>query len=455
VSWRGGSIRLRLGLASVATIAVAVLLAWLGLKMLFDRQAIGLAQQELQSRTYVLASTFNPRQPPSDPPLSAGGDPNYMRPYSGSYWQIGIGDQQWRSRSLWDHVLAVPADRPPVGGVRMFEADGPDGQRLVILDRTISVGPGNEPVRITVATSRARFEEARGLFGRDVLPFLVGLGLFLVLASAAQVAFGLRAFSGIGRDIEALDRGGLSRLGQDLPQEVRPLAAAVDALLDDRDRRIARARHRAADLAHTLKTPMQAVLGETARLRDRGECDSADAIDEIVGTIRSRIDRELGRASIGTEAAANLSAAVEKVVSVLRRTPRGEGLAIGVDVPRDLAVRLDSHDLIEALGSVLENAVRHARTLVDVRAEAQPSGVRLMIRDDGPGVPEAHLDRILRRGTRLDSDGTGLGLALAQDILDASGGVLALRNRPDGFEVTFVLREAVGDAAKGEAVLPL
>jgi signal transduction histidine kinase len=446
VSWRSGSIRLRLGLASVATIAAALVLSWLGLKVLFDRQAVGLAEGELRSRSYVLAASFDPRLPPAAPPPTAGGDPAYQRPYSGSYWQIGIGAEQWRSRSLWDYELAVPDAAPPVGAVDVVSADGPDGQRLLILDRTIAVGPGAEPVRITAATSLARFEEARGLFGRDVLPFLMGLGLFLVLASAAQVAFGLRTFARIGRDIEALDRGGLARLGQDLPREVRPLAAAIDALLDDRDRRIARARHRAADLAHTLKTPMQAILGETGRLRHRGEADSAAAIDAIVGEIRARIDRELGRAGIGADGTAGVAAVVERIVSVLHRTPRGEEVAIDVDIPHGLAVRLDAHDLTEAVGAVLENAVRHARSRVAVIAGAVASGVRITVRDDGPGVPEAHLDGILRRGGRLDAEGTGLGLALAQDILDAGGGSLVLRNRAGGFEVTIDL------PSTGEAV---
>jgi signal transduction histidine kinase len=445
VNWRGGSIRLRLGLASVVTIAIALVLSWIGIQILFDRQAISLAEEELRSRTNVLAASFDSRLPPAAPVPTAGGDPAYQRPYSGSYWQIGIGEAVWRSRSLWDQTLAIPATAPPMGAVNVLEADGPDGQRLLILDRTIAVGPDAEPVRITAATSLARFEEASGLFGRDVLPFLMGLGLFLVLASAAQVAFGLRAFARIGRDIEALDRGGLSRLGQDLPREVRPLAAAIDALLDDRDRRIARARHRAADLAHTLKTPMQAIMGETGRLRDRGEDESAGAIDAIVGEIRTRIDRELGRAGIGSEGHADLADTVRKVAAVLRRTPRGEDIAVEVDIPPGLAVRLDAHDLTEAVGAVLENALRHATGHVEVTAAAQASGVRLVVRDDGAGVPEAHLDGILRRGGRLDAEGTGLGLALAQDIVDAAGGTLDLRNRAGGFEVTFVL-PAAGDA---------
>jgi signal transduction histidine kinase len=191
---------------------------------------------------------------------------------------------------------------------------------------------------------------------------------------------------------------------------------------------------------------MQAILGETGRLRDRGESDSAAAIDAIVGEIRARIDRELGRAGIGADGTAGVAAVVERVVSVLRRTPRGEEVAIDIDIPRGLAVRLDAHDLTEALGAVVENAVRHARSRVAVSAGAAASGARITVRDDGPGVPEAHFDGILRRGGRLDVEGTGLGLALAQDILDAAGGSLGLCNRTGGFEVTIDLPSA------GEAV---
>ena len=105
-------------------------------------------------------------------------------------------------------------------------------------------------------------------------------------------------------------------------------------------------------------------------------------------------------------------------------------------------MRLDTHDLTEAMGAVLENAVRDARSRVAVTDGAVSSGVRIAVRDDGPAVPEAHLDGILRRSARLDAEGTGLGLALAKDILDAAGGTLDLRNRPDGFEVIFFLPAA-------------
>lgn len=436
---RGGSIRLRLLLAALVAIVPVLALSALGLTLLFERQAIRLATQDLETRAGALIAGFASGAAPAPPPETAGGDPGYRKAYSGQYWQIGLGGRIWRSQSLWDQILAVP-ETPPAGGeIRILEAPGPDGQQLLILDRVILVGPGDAPVRITVATSLARFDEARGLFVRDVLPFMVALGLFLTLASVVQVAIGLRTFARIGRDIEALESGRRSRLGRDMPREVRPLAAAIDRLLDERDRRIARARNRAADLAHTLKTPMQALLGVTAGLRARGEAGAADAVEEIAGAITGQLDRELGRARIGAEGTAALATVVGRIVSVLRRTARGEEIAITVDVAEDLLARIDPQDLTEAVGSVAENAMRHARTRVWFRAGAEGARLRLEIRDDGPGVPADMIETLLHRGVRLDSGGTGLGLALAQDIMDAAGGELRLANLNPGFAATLDL----------------
>lgn len=63
---------------------------------------------------------------------------------------------------------------------------------------------------------------------------------------------------------------------------------------------------------------------------------------------------------------------------------------------------------------------------------------------DGDGVPEALLSRIARRGVRFDDtlDGTGLGLSLAHDIVEAVGGEMRLENLSPGFRVTFRLKAA-------------
>ncbi|MFG6082496.1 sensor histidine kinase [Paracoccus litorisediminis] len=437
-----GSIRLRLSIGAILAIALALLLAGLALSVMFNRQVTRLTYQELDAKSLALVAGFEGDQPAAAPHDQIGGDLRYLQPYSGLYWQIEMDGRSYRSQSLWDTVLPLAAAAPAGGKVALYGGEGPDSQRLLILDRSILVGADAHPVRIAVAVSRAQLDEAQKLFARDLVPALLVLGVLLTLASVVQVAIGMRAFAHVHRKVSALQDGQLARLGQDLPLEVRPLAAAIDELMDDRDQRIERARHRAADLAHTLKTPLQALRGETSRLRQSGQLEAADSIDQIADAVRSSVDRELGRARIGAEGQADPAEVVAKIVAVLKRTARGEDIAIDTEIPPELRVRIDPYDLTEAIGSVAENALRHARAKVIIRAVPQGRRVKLIVEDDGPGVPPEQLDQVTRRGSYLDTGGTGVGLSLTMDIVHAADGDLTLENLTPGFRVTLTLWRA-------------
>lgn len=439
---RNGSIRWRLTLGAAMAITLAIIVAWLGLTILFDRQVTRLAAQELEARSNVILAGFEPDQPLAEPSETLGGDPRYLDPYSGEYWQIEIALRSYRSQSLWDTVLAVREQPPPQGSPILYEVEGPDRQRLLVLDRFLTVGPRAVPLRISVATSRASLDEARSYFGRGVVPFLIALGAMMIAGSMLQVALGLRPFAQVHHRVAELSEGTRRRLGQDMPGEVRPLAAAIDDLLDDRDARIERARSRAADLAHTLKTPLQALFGETRRLRDGGKNNSADQIDAIADSILSSVEHELGRRRIRGEGRTNLQEVAEKVAKVLRRTARGDDVKLHVDIPGDAVARIDAHDLTEALGALAENAMRHARADVVIRVETHGERVILVVQDDGPGVPEAQLLLVTKRGeSNADAAWShGVGLSLASEIASAAGGELGLENLPDGFQVTISLK---------------
>lgn len=157
------------------------------------------------------------------------------------------------------------------------------------------------------------------------------------------------------------------------------------------------------------------------------------------------IDRELARARIahaGPGVASDPAVVATRLLGVLRRTGAGERLTWQTEFAPGLRLRIDADDLTEALGAVLENAARHARTSVTVTAAAAeiPGEAALLIRDDGPGIPEEHLGTLIERGLRLDQGGlapggTGLGLAIAREITEAAGGTLSLHNRTPGLEV--------------------
>ena len=96
----------------------------------------------------------------------------------------------------------------------------------------------------------------------------------------------------------------------------------------------------------------------------------------------------------------------------------------------------------EAIGNLVENAARHARTTVTIRAHEGAGSTDIVVADDGPGIPPERLDEALLRGGQLDRSGggAGLGLAIVRDIAEAWGGRLDLRTGPAGLEAEFGIR---------------
>lgn len=443
---------LRWRMVLVAAVAIVTMLAGagLGLAMLFERHVERVALAELQSRALTLAARVAQSRP--DAPILADAliDPVYEQPYSGRYWQVTLGEQTLRSRSLWDAELQPAQSPPPPGQSQALTMQGPGGEALLVLDQALLLGQGEQPLplRILVATDRQQLRQARERFLSDLWPYLALLGGLMLLASWAQITVGLRPLAQVGARVSDLGRGGRRRMGQDLPQEVVPLARQIDSLLDARDQQLTRARDRAANLAHGFKTPLQALLGDAAQLRDRGQTDMAESVEHTVAVMRRHVDRELARARLQTGPQAPSApphAVAQRLIAVLQRTPQGAAIDWQVvESSPGLRARIDAGDLTEALGALLENAMRHARSRVTVTVDAPDGRIRIAIADDGPGTAEADLQRLTRRGLSLDpqGDGQGLGLAMVADIVDAAQGELRLQNTHPGFRAELILHPA-------------
>jgi len=440
------SLRLRLafvgGLAILGTLALSVV----GLALLFDRHVQRVAVADLEARSLAVAAMIEPTG--QDPALlrSAPVDPLYEQPFSGHYWQLELGDQIRTSRSLWDVVLPRVGPSLPSGSERVLDLPGPRGEPLLALETWLTVGTGASAteVRIVMATNRAFLTSARDGFIVDLLPYSLALAGLLVLAFWTQLTLGIRPLTAVSARVAALKSGQIARMGGELPAEVMPLARAIDTLLTDRDEELKRARNRAADLAHGLKTPLQALLGDAALLREKGEDELANGIDSIAASMQGLVDRELRRARIQSERstlAANLRLVADGVVKVLRRTPAGSALAWNLAIPADLTLRLDPDDLAEAIGALAENAARHAATRVDLHAQIEGDTARIRLSDDGPGAPPEALEKLAARGFRLDEreGGQGFGLAIVHEIVAAVGGTITLGNGGPGLTVTLVL----------------
>jgi signal transduction histidine kinase len=293
----------------------------------------------------------------------------------------------------------------------------------------------------------AEIHQAVRAFVADLVPFLVLIGGLLIAAAWAQVALGLRPLALIRERLTAIRSGAEQRLGSGFPEEVKPLAVEIDDLLDARDLQVNRARARAADLAHGLKTPLQVLAGDAERLEKLGEREIAAELSALVTAMHRHVERELTRARLGAgtlQTSADVREIADRVVNVVRRTPAGRKLAWSVDVPDALFARVDPDDLAEAFGNLVENAAHHAQTRVGVWGAKMDDHVLVRITDDGPGIAAEHIERALARGGRLDTSGAGagLGLAIVSDIAEAWGASFSIEDAKPGLRACLRLRVA-------------
>lgn len=438
------SLRWRLVVAGAAAIIVALGLASAGLAALFaghvERRAI--AELEVHMDQVLAGLTRNQA---GDLLVAPPADPRFRQPYGGLYWQIDLTGKTLRSRSLWDYSLELPADDIADGAAHIHRIAGPGNASLVALERMVSLPQplGGGRVRAAVALNAVELDAARNAFFADLAPYLGLLAAALIAAGWVQVGIGLRPMRGIGSRIAAIRSGSAQRIGEDWPAEVRPLATELDGLLAAREADIVRARARAGDLAHGLKTPLQALMGEAGRLSKAGDAAHAESIEAIARSMQRHVDRELARTRVAAEAAASRCDPVEvvrRVIAVARRTVTGERVEWHLDGEgQSPMVAIDAADLAEALGALVENAARHARSRVELAVRHAAGEVSVAVRDDGPGIEPGLLEKVTARGMRLDESGTGLGLAIAADIAEAAGGRLVLANREKGLEASLLL----------------
>jgi signal transduction histidine kinase len=442
------SLRLRLVLVGALAIVFVLGLSALGLGALFGTHVERRATAEMSAQLDRVLSRLDLVQGQiviaQDP-----GDARYDLPYSGYYWEIEVGPQNLRSRSLWDWVLEPSESPPPEGGIAVERVAGPQDQTLLVVTRAVVLPQrlGGGQATAMIAVDADELVQARRAFLADLSPYITLLALVLIAAGWIQITLGLRPLKRLSARVASLHDDSAERMGTDWPGEVAALTREMDGLLDARASDLERARLRAGDLAHGLKTPLQALMGEAARLRAAGQTTAAEGIEEVIGTMRRTVDRELARArrqADPTSACSNLHRCVAGVVSVLGKTPDGGRIDWRVDIPDQLCVALDKGDLVEALGAVLENAARHARTSVTLRAALEADYLHLEVVDDGPGIPAGQRDAMLARFARLDERGSGMGLAITSEIVRAAGGDITLSDAQPGLRVVLSLRPCAG-----------
>lgn len=443
------SLRWRLLIAAAAFISTALVISAVILSLLFEQHVKAWIDGELNAQLDQLIAGVE-KTPSGELTLSrTPKDPRFEKALSGLYWQVEFGSEPsaLRSRSLWDFKLTLPREQRIDQESRHHRVAGPGGQELYLLQKRVELPArlGREQAYFAVALNEAEVQAAVWRFANALIPLLVTLGLMLSAAAWIQVSVGLRPLASIREKISSIKSGTQARLGSKFPDEVRPLASELDSLLDKRDEEIEAARTRAADLAHGLKTPLQIIFGGITRLKAKGEVELADDLETAARTMQRHVERQLARARLQgrrLDAVADVQTVAKQVANVLKRSPDGERLEWHVDVPANTLAKIHSDDLAEALGCLVENAARYARSQIAITAEKGIGGVTIRVSDDGPGIPEDKVPDALKRGERVDTSGagSGLGLAIAKDIAEAWHGTLGFTRHRNTFSVELGLK---------------
>ena len=250
---------------------------------------------------------------------------------------------------------------------------------------------------------------------------------------------GMSPINQLRHRLAAVHQGFDARVAGSYPAEVQPLVDDLNALLEERERRVARAVAKAGDLAHGLKTPLAVLAHEAQQVRAAGHEQLAAEIDQQIDRMRRQIDYHLAHArsaaSFASPAArASIAASAEGLVRALERLHAERDLHIEIDAPASHAFRGGREDLDEILGNLLDNACKWARTRVRLTCSKEGGQIVIAVDDDGPGIEPAMREAVMQRGIRADeaAQGSGLGLAIVRDLAEIHGGSISLEESPMG-----------------------
>ncbi|MCC6779711.1 MAG: sensor histidine kinase [Hyphomicrobiales bacterium] len=396
----------------------------------------------------LVAEVASPEESGAKFPQSIG-EPLFDLPLSGWYWQVTRLDAPTpdvrSSRSLWDGTLPRLADlgvSAAPGSARQGYAEGPEGQQLRVVERTIDLGDDGRYL-VAVAGDAAELDEETQSFDNAIVITFGVLALILLLTTSFQVRFGLAPLKRISEGLAAIRSGRSERLAGAFPVEIAPLARETNALIDANRDIVTRARTHVGNLAHALKTPISVIQNEAAT---HGDDPLAEKVLQQTEIMRDQVARHLERARLAARVAViGTVTEVGPVVTALARTMEKlhhqRGVAIDIDAHEGARFRGEQQDLEEMVGNLVDNACKWAqsRVAVEVLAERPDpahdrSVVRVLVDDDGPGLSPQQREQVARRGRRLDESkpGSGLGLSIVMELAALYGGGLTLGTAPIG-----------------------
>lgn len=305
----------------------------------------------------------------------------------------------------------------------------------------------NGAVAGVVLVSRSPSALFRGMWedrGKIALGVAVIFALLVAVAAilARSIVTPLERLAAATRALAAGREAPLRRPTLEV-QEVSGLYSDFAAMAEGIARRSRYLRDFAASLSHEFKTPLAGIRGGIELLQDHGAAMDETERARFLANIESDAQRlsrlvsrlmELAKADMG-KPARSARTALAPVLARLADAHAAPGFAIIRSLPPRLPrLGIDPGALETVLATLIENARQAGAAQLAISATADPAMVRIVLTDDGPGVPAADRLRVFEPffTSRRESGGTGLGLPIARALVEASGGWIDLIDSPAG-----------------------
>jgi heavy metal sensor kinase len=229
--------------------------------------------------------------------------------------------------------------------------------------------------------------------------------------------------------------------------EIARLGETLNEMLARLEDAFARERAFVTDASHELRTPLAILKGELElALRDgrsaaeleaalRSAAEETDRVVQLAEDLLVIARSDQGRLPI-RRSEVGAADVLETARRRFSQRARDHGVEVTVSADDGLLLMADPMRLEQALGNLVDNALRHGGGRIALEAVADGDIVALHVRDDGPGFPEAFIPKAFDRFTRADAGrargGAGLGLAIVEAIATAHGGAVHAVNAPSG-----------------------
>ncbi|TXR53106.1 ATP-binding protein [Reinekea thalattae] len=268
-----------------------------------------------------------------------------------------------------------------------------------------------------VLESAEPFRSSLQTFRRQLWGSFIALSVCLMVSMLFVTLWGLKPLRLLASRLHRIRIGKAESLTGDYPQELTPLTNSLNQLLVAERTQRERYRQAMGDLAHSLKTPLAILRNESP-----AEPLINEQIDRMDQIVRYQLHRAVTDSRTGSTIGQHcqLDEVILRIAKALTKAYQDDDKALEVEGPEQaITVAMDSNDVFEIFGNLIDNALKYGRSLVVVSFQLDDTSVEVCVDDDGPGIDAELHRKIFARGQRLDTltPGQGIGLSMVKDIL--------------------------------------